>query len=131
MVAFMENSSIFWGQSRQIVDFRAHERGYSDTRHCQKCLSDTRHSGKIKPDTNTQNSPRHSTPTFQKTEKCKKHFPSGNQNLSCLRRNFLFGIVHIQKFFAPSAQPFSFNILYTIFLLVLTPIYTIRSNTIT
>ncbi len=28
------------------------------------------------PDTDTQNSPRHSTPTFQKTEKCKKLFPS-------------------------------------------------------
>ncbi len=54
-----------------IVSSRAHERGYSDTRHCQNFSSDTRHSGKKMPDTDTQNSPRHSTPTFQKMKIAK------------------------------------------------------------
>ena len=55
------------------------------------------------PDTDTQNSPRYSTPTFQKPKKKKKKkipktFPKSEQNLSWLWLNFLFGIVLIKKF---------------------------------
>ncbi len=35
----------------QTIIFRAHERGYSDTRYCQNFSPDTRHWGQIKPDT--------------------------------------------------------------------------------
>ncbi len=55
---------------------RTHERGYSDTRHCQIFHPTPDIKAKKMPDTDTQISPRHSTPTFQKTEKYKwnSHF---------------------------------------------------------